>query len=169
MLRSPIEYLFHAIKLPQKEEEGDASNAKNTPPTNNDTVTINRIQDQVQDFSQNIAENMQTNLFLIELPLLLPETRVATKDRPIFVDTYNIEDQEPTQVRQVGHPDQSNFQRPICIGIARNAVTEPNQSLMISTVIHTSNRLKLGIIMKFPAANKQVLGIDEGVGLVLPL
>ena len=164
MLRPPIDILFQSIKLLEKEEE-------DTPSTPDDTVTINRIQEQVQDFSQNIAENMQTNLFLIELPILMQETRVATIDRPIFVETYNLDDISGSlpQVRQVGHPDQSLFQNPFCIGIARNAITGPNQNLMISTLVHTSNRLKLGVVMKFAAANKQVVGIDDGVGLVLSL
>lgn len=161
MLLPPINILFRTIKLSQQEEQ---ETNQEQPPTNDNITEINRIQQSIEDFSQNISENMQTNLFLIELPLLDPQIMVATQDRPIYVEGY---EDAPTPVRQVCHPDQSSFQSPVCIGIGRNAAI--NENVMISTVVHTSRRLKLGVVMKFAAAGKQVIGIDDGVGIIQSL
>ena len=123
---------------------------------------LNRLQIEVLGAIESLSEDMQSQLFVVERPLL--------EKRSPFADKLLFEEAGKTGVSY----DPSKFVNPVAVGIGREGAYDGKVD--ISTLLHTSNKIKGGIDYTFNEQNELVehrdgsniyiMGVSDGIGIV---
>ena len=127
------------------------------------TIDLNRIQQQIQNFVDQVQNNLQENLFTLELNLHVSAPTTEIKDKAIYVEREG-EGNNRLDLN-ICHTDKTVFNNPVFIGVGRDDFAEGLEPITVSTVIHTSDDLKLGTVISLDE-KYELIGISEGVGLI---
>ena len=131
--------------------------------TTDPTVDINRIQQQIQSFFNDVTENLQQNLFVIEIPLADNQISQKIKDRPMYTEQFD----ENTLAIKSCYPEPI-YKNSVFIGVGRTNSANPGDTVEISTLVHVSENLDLGTVIPLSGVGHKIVGIAPMVGIIRP-
>ena len=150
MLKNPLSQAFETIYTPNSD--------------------LNRIQDKIQELTEDLSENFQKNLFVLQFPAFPtgnPVNPAEYIDQPVYLNGSPHQPHGNNFESRFAHIDKSRLETPVFVGVCRG-VSE-NEILEVSTFFHTSNKLNTGIILNFTDdVPYRVIGVQKGVGLLVP-